>query len=104
MKEKHKPSKANEVTVKAPRKGGGEEAGRALSGTRPQGDSEETLRVKAAGTEPALVNTAAAGRVGPRPPPHCPFLLSSRRPKLCVMYRQQQAGSPEELLRPQAPA
>lgn len=56
-KEKHKPSKAYKVRVKAPWKGRGEDAGRALSGTRPQSDSEETFRVKAANTEPALVNT-----------------------------------------------
>lgn len=73
MKEKHKPSKANEVTVKAPRKGGGEEAGRALSGTRPQGDSEETLRVKAAGMEPALVNTAAGWPGWAQAAPTLPF-------------------------------
>jgi len=45
------------------------------------GDREETLGVKAATTEPALViHTARAGWLGlrPPPPPHCPFLGASR--------------------------
>lgn len=63
-----------------------------MSETRPESNREETLGVKAANTEPALViqQPGLAG-LGSGLPPHCPFLLASRQLKLCVMYREQQA-------------
>lgn len=70
---------------------GAEKAGRALSdtGLRVTG---ETLGVKAANTEPALVTRSQGWRAGLGPPPYGPFLLASRQLKLCTeMYREQQA-------------
>lgn len=58
------------------------------------GDREETLGVKAANTEPALViTTARDGWVGLRPPPAppLPFPAGLQAAEACVMYRERQA-------------